>query len=135
MSKKKRRFLKKKRASSKSPHCKDVHHLCYQKRHWVHGSAMALRNFHYTQIRIPKNTLHHQIHVEVEHVPEPKDESAAFALEQLHILEGYGAISDDDPIEKRLNLLASLFDYSDQPTADGFRAQLKVVYQFKNKPP
>ena len=67
-------------------------------------------------------------------VPVPKDYSAKQALEQLLMLEKANAIHDDDPIEKRLNLLASLFDCIEQPTADGFRKQLELVRYYKNPP-
>lgn len=68
-------------------------------------------------------------------IPTPTEKNAKFVLEQLRILENYGAISDDDPIEKRLIVLASLFDCSEQPTADAIRRQLQTVYRFKNEPP
>lgn len=56
-------------------------------------------------------------------------------LEQLGYLEKYGAISESDPVERRLQLLASLFDCIEQPTADAFRKQLQVVREFKKTPP
>lgn len=68
-------------------------------------------------------------------IPAPTEKNAKFVLGQLRILENYGAISDDDPIEKRLVVLASLFDCFEQPTADAIRRQLQIVYRFKNEPP
>ena len=67
-------------------------------------------------------------------VPVPRDYSAEQALEQLLMLESANALHEDDPIEKRLKLLASLFDCIDQPTADGFRKQLELVRYYKNPP-
>lgn len=133
MAKQKRRFKKKKkrRICGNTP-C-DSHHLCYQRRHWNRGALFELRKFHYCRMYIPKDTLHHVIHEFVGDIPAPKEFNARSALEQLRMLEHYGAISDDDPIEKRLKLLAALFDCCDQPTADAFRAQLEVVNKFYNK--
>lgn len=84
---------------------------------------------------IPKTTLHRFIHENMTHIPVPSELAAKGALEQLRYLEKYGAISDDDPIEKRLGLLAALFDCVAQPTADGFREQLAIVRKFYEKPP
>ncbi len=57
------------------------------------------------------------------------------ALNQLMMLEQSGAISDDDDIEKRLMILAALFDCVEQPTADAFRKQQQVAHEFYTKKP
>ena len=111
------------------------HHICFIGRNWSRGYAAALRNFHYCIIPIPRDTLHSLIHANINTVPVPRGKSAKDVLDHLMMLERYGAISDEDDIEKRLNLLASLFDCMEQPTADGFRKQLRIVRKFKNKPP
>ena len=67
-------------------------------------------------------------------IPVPREIIAKEALEQLRHLERRGAISDADPIEKRLMLLAALFDCADQTTADAFRKQLDIVHRFKKAP-
>lgn len=67
-------------------------------------------------------------------VPIPRDINALRALEQLRLLERYGAISDEDNIERRLEILAALFDCVEQPTADAFRKQAKIVHDFYTKP-
>lgn len=51
------------------------------------------------------------------------------------MLEQAGAISDDDNIEKRLMVLAALFDCVEQPTADAFRKQQQIAHEFYNKKP
>lgn len=71
----------------------------------------------------------------MEYIPVPSDMSAECALNQLVLLEQRGGISCEDGIEKRLMVLAALFDCSDQPTADAFRKQLSIVHEFNNKPP
>ena len=68
-------------------------------------------------------------------IPAPQSSSAKSALEQLGYLEKYGSISEFDSIERRLTLLAALFDCSDQETADAFRKQLEIVREFKKSPP
>lgn len=137
MAKKKRRYLRriKKQKKQMQANLYDRHHLCFIKRRWNKGSIYELRQFHYCIILIPKNTLHHFIHENMTNIPIPSELAAEGALEQLRNLEKYGAISDDDPIEKRLNLLAALFDCIAQPTADGFREQLALIRKFNKKPP
>ena len=135
MSKKKWRKQKKakqKKYPTEGQKC-DRHHICYQKRSWKGGFKSKLRDHWYCQVFIPKNTLHKMIHQNVPYVPVPRDSNAREALRQLQNLESYCAIGPNDPLEKRLRILISLFDYIEQPTADGFRAQLDVVHDFYYK--
>ena len=136
LSKKKRRFLKNKKKAEGhiSAPPKDTHHLCYQRKNWHGGYVTELRDFWYCRLDIPKNTLHRAIHKRVDSVPAPKATNAKSALEQLHKLEVYGAIHEDDTIEMRLELLAALFDCVEQPTADAFRRQLQVVHEYQKAP-
>lgn len=137
MSKAKRRYARRKSRAPRTEHVvkEDAHHICFQKRHYTQGALLELRRFHYCIIYIPKDTLHRYIHERVKDVPAPSQISAKEALKQLRMLEKLGAIRDSDPIEKRLMLLASLFDCSDQPTADALRRQLKAVHDFYKKAP
>ena len=120
---------------AKKPSYLDTHHLCFQKRRWKARFAVTLRDYWYCRIDIPKNTLHKAIHRRVDSVPVPRPVNAHDALLQLQKLSMYGAISESDPIEKRLEVLISLFDCVEQPTADAFREQLKVVHEFNKKSP
>jgi len=129
MAKKKKRPRKRKR--SINYYLRDVHHLCYQQKKWQCGNLRKLKDFWYCKISIPRDTLHRHIHLMLGDIPTPKDASAVYALEQLRILEKYEAISEYDSIERRLNILASLFDCSDQETADAFREQLRIINEFK----
>lgn len=131
---KKKKSRRKKNPRSGSIYLRDTHHLCYQKNKWTRGYLRELRDYWYCRILIPRNTLHRQIHLEVPDVPAPSPISAKSALEQLGYLEEYGSITEFDSIERRLELLASLFDCSDQPTADAFRAQLEIVRRFNKAP-
>jgi len=138
VSKMKRRYFKRnggqKRKVAGRSAC-DNHHICFVRRKWNGGSVGELRRFHYCILSIPRATLHRAIHENLAYIPVPRDSSAKEALAELRSLEKYGAISDDDSLEKRLNLLAALFDCTEQPTADGFRKQLEIVREFKDKPP
>lgn len=113
----------------------DHHHLCWTRRSWNSGPLKDLRLHWYCIVLLPKNTLHRHIHLNMPGIPPPRWRSAKSALEQLGYLEKYDAISEFDSIEKRLRILAALFDCSDQPTADGFRKQLEIVQEFKKSSP
>jgi len=129
--KKKRRASHKRKRRQISPSVRDRHHLCYQKGKWGYGYLRELRDYWYCRISIPRDTLHRAIHCAVNDIPVPKNRSAKDALEQLRSLEKYGAITEFDSIERRLNLLIALFECSDQETADAFKEQLKVVCEYK----
>ena len=94
-----------------------------------------LRNFHYCIVLIPRDTLHRYIHEEIATIHPPKPINAKEALNHLRLLEQHGAINDGDDIEKRLKILIALFDCVELSTTDGLRQQLKIVREFKNKPP
>lgn len=112
----------------------DRHHLCYTRRGWSATTVSELRRHHYCIIMLQKSSLHHFIHDNLEYIPPPSKTNAMAALIQLRMLDDYGVISDSDPIEKRLEILASLFDCVEQPTADGFRRQLEIIHEFKKSP-
>lgn len=118
-----------------NPKAINGHHLCWQRRYWKKGAIKELREFHYCVVQIPKNTLHKYIHEKMNLIPVPKEENARFALEQLEYLYSINAIRNDDTLDKRLNLLAALFDCVDQPTADAFRKQLSIIHDFYEEPP
>ena len=131
MAKKKKRLRKRKRKHNVTNNARDRHHLCYQSRKWQRGNLRLLRDYWYCKISIPRDTLHRKIHLELSDIPAPKDSSAKSALEQLEQLEAFSVISEFDSLERRLDLLAALFDCSDQATADAFREQLRIVREFK----
>ena len=79
--------------------------------------------------------LHNTIHAKMRDIPVPRQVSAERALKQLELLEFYHAIGPEDDILKRLEILASLFDCSNQPTADAFRKQIIVVCEHILGPP
>lgn len=85
-------------------------------------------------IPLPKNTLHRFIHANLYAIPVPDNVSAKVAYEQLLTLDRFGVLHEDDPIQKRLQLLIALFDCVAQPTADGFRKQLDIINGYDKKP-
>lgn len=125
MARKKRK--KKKRSSYPRTSGNNSHHLLWQRRMWNYGDVKALRSYPYCIVDIPANTLHREIHEELRSIPVPSQYGAERALQQLRYLEKFGGISEQDPIEKRLKVLITLFDCSEQETADALRKQLKVV--------
>lgn len=136
MSKKKRRYSRRKRKHRTALNCSlDRHHICYQCRLWKLPTLRELREFWYSIILIPKNTLHREIHKQVTLVPPPKAINAKDALEQLRALERQGAIKESDSLEKRLMLFIALFDCIEPDTAEGFKKQLEVVCKFNKDPP
>jgi hypothetical protein len=89
----------------------------------------------YCQVPLQKEGLHKFIHENMHEVPTPNEAAAEAAYEQLIFLERHGVLHDDDPLERRLMILAALFDCTAQETADGFRKQLSLVQSYKNRPP
>lgn len=134
MAKKKKRYRKRKKRRCVNCNIRDTHHLCYQRKNWQRGHLRQLRDYWYCKVLIPRDTLHKYIHQNLPDIPAPKDLNAKNALEQLEKLETYNAISEYDSVERRLKILAALFDCCDQDTADAFRKQLALIYEYK-KPP
>lgn len=128
MAKKKKRYKKKRGKPCNSS--VDNHHLLWPRRTWGRQPQRKLRCHPYCSVVVPKNTLHRLIHSETDPVPVPNDVNIDSALYQLNLLERFGGISLDDPIEKRLMVLAAIFDCSEQPTADMLRKQMEVVRKF-----
>ena len=134
MAKKKKQTKKRKKKRAPIGNARDTHHLCYTRNSWGRGNLRKLRDYWYCKINIQRDTLHRKIHLELPAIPPPKDSSAKDALFQLEMLERFSAISEYDYIERRLELLASLFDCSDQETADAFRKQIQIVREWKSPP-
>ena len=115
------------------PPSTDEHHLLYTRKKWSSGKARVLRRQAYCKIRMPRS-LHETIHIEVPDVPVPSGESARQALDQLDYLFLSGAISTRDNAEKRLSVLITLFNCSEQPTIDALKKQLEIVHEFYKAP-
>jgi hypothetical protein len=112
----------------------DTHHLLWIDRKWRQSDLMALRNYWYCQVSVPRATLHRYIHENVASIPTPKPENARDALRQLKYLESYNAICDSDDIERRLKILIALFDCVEPETTEALRHQLKIVQEYYEQP-
>lgn len=134
MAKKKRRYRTVRHAYHPPKTPLDKHHLFFIGRKYGNGYLCSLRQYWYCVIYIPRDTLHRYIHENLAMIPVPRPESARAALEQLKYLEKYNAIHDEDPIEKRLELLIALFECTEQRTADALKKQLNIVHEFYEKP-
>ena len=134
MAKKKQRKRKTKRKAPRITNAYDRHHLLWIARNWDRGALRELRYFHYCIVPLHRDTIHRFIHSRMCFIPPPAESSAKFVLQHLRNLEKCGAISDNDPIEKRLKVLAALFDCWEQPTADALRKQLRIVREFNESP-
>lgn len=136
VAKKKRRYDKRyKRVyhSPKTPY--DVHHLLWTGRKWGYGYLASLRQYWYCKIEIKRDTLHRYIHENISMIPTPRPQSAKDALSQLQYLDKYGALHNDDTIEKRLELLIALFECVEPRTANGLKRELEIVHEFNDNPP
>ena len=111
----------------------DRHHIFYQKRHYKSGYLLALRNYWYCKISIPKDTIHKLIHEYIGDIPTPKPTSAKRVLSRLQEMRLSGEISNTDEPKKRLYILASMFELTDPPTAYTLNQQLKIMHT--KKPP
>ena len=105
----------------------DTHHIFFPKKDYHDHYLKELREFPYCKIALPKTTTHRAIHIAVREVPAPKQVNAYSALEQLKWLTEHGAIKADDPPEKRLDILAALFDCAENETTAALRAQAEMI--------
>lgn len=110
----------------------DTHHLLYPRRDWnCHDLTKAMRSHWYLKVEIPTDTLHSEIHRIVKEIPVPSCRLLSDARRQLDLIYSFGAISNSDPIERRLTLLYSLFECSAPDTAEALKAELQVVLDNK----
>lgn len=110
----------------------DSHHLFFFRRVWQRTSANKLRRHWYCVVPI-KRDLHSEIHALSEGVPVPRKLNVEGILFQLDLLERYGGIHPNDPIEKRLKVLIALTNCSEQETCNALKKQLEICDRF-NKP-
>ena len=113
----------------------DRHHLVWYRRDYNKGWAKKLRDYWYCSIEIPRDTLHHQIHYEIAHIPVPRAIAIKEAWKQLELLEEYKGISKDDDITKRLMVLCALFDSIEPETYMALRKQYEIACEFYNIDP
>ena len=113
----------------------DRHHILWYKRDYSKGWAKRIRDHWYCTVEIPRDTLHRQIHYEVAHIPVPKVQSIKGALYQLELLEKFGGIHKEDPIDKRIMVLMALFDCVEPKTHEALKKQYEIACKFYHKDP
>lgn len=113
----------------------DRHHIFYIRREWNKGKLGKIRLHPYCIVPLHKDTIHRYLHVHLACIPAPSGKVVDYVLEQLRMLEEYGAIGPDDSLEKRLTVLIALFECIAQPTADALKEQLRLVREFYKKAP
>lgn len=130
------RFLKQKKRKTRKPKTSfDKHHIFWIRKEWNKGALSDLRVHPYCVILLHRDTIHTFIHTHLAYIPAPSEFMAKEVIGHLEYLEKYGAISQKDPIEKRLKVLIALFECAEQPTADALKEQLRLVYEFYKKAP
>lgn len=106
---------------------KSCHHLLFPRKDFNAGYLKDLRTFWYLRFPGLDQAIHDKIHRKIMGVPAPEGSQAKEILTHLHTLDKYGAIKPTDPIELRLEVLASLCDCWLQPIADVLRCQKDIV--------
>lgn len=128
MSKKHKR---KKRERRVDYNYKDFHHLLFQRRHWQQGYAKLLRQHPYMGKYIPQATLHREIHAKIHDIPTPNGAECRMAYNEICRLEKLGEIDIvNDSVEKRLDLLISLWDDKCPATVAILKWQRDIVAKF-----
>lgn len=79
---------------------------------------------------IPKNTLHRFIHEKVNDVPLADGQSCKIAVQAINNWLEAGYISLDDPVDRKLEVLAGIFNKTSPKTADVLRKQLNIVRDY-----
>ena len=111
------------------------HHIFFTRHTWGQGIWKELRDYPYCSVAVPVEPLHGEIHRQIGYIPLPRKLSVEDVLLQLGTLSGYRCIASQDPIEKRLMLLAALFDYIEPETSEALKRQLDLVREFNKKAP
>ena len=110
----------------------DSHHICFPKSNWENKYAKKIRTHWYFIIKIPKDTVHQEIHRNIPSIPVPNEYSAKRIYTQILFLENNGMLSETDSIQKRIRLLVMLFDNIEQPTSEALKEQLEIIQDTKS---
>lgn len=116
------------RAKKRSPY--DYHHILYQRKHWQQGWAKILREHPYCGAHIPRNTLHRAIHAKIHDIPTPNGKDCRMAVEVLENWLETGYISYDDPLDKRIEMIAKCFRAKCPATTAMLDWQKDIVAKF-----
>jgi len=108
----------------------DYHHILFQGRHWKNGWAKRLREHPYCGGYIPQMTLHREIHSKIHDVPTPNGAECRIAVEALNSWLEAGYISLDDPMERKIEMIAKCFRAKCPATTSVLDWQREVVLKF-----
>lgn len=108
----------------------DYHHILFQGRHWKNGWAKRLREHPYCGGYIPQMTLHREIHSKIHDVPTPNGAECRIAVEALDSWLKAGYISLDDPMERKIEMIAKCFRAKCPATTAVLDWQREVVLKF-----
>jgi hypothetical protein len=123
-------MAKKKKKHSPNLMRKDYHHILFQGRHWKQGWAKILREHKYCGGYIPQDTLHREIHSKIHDIPTPNGSECRKAVEALNSWLDAGYISLDDPIERKIEMIAKCFRANCPATTAILDWQREVVIKF-----
>lgn len=105
----------------------DYHHIFFQGKHYTQGYAKLLREHPYCGDYIPRDTLHRVLHSRVHDIPTPPGRECKYLCLKLNQALQDGAISQDDTLEHRLQVIIALLEGRCKPTRDMLEYQLAIV--------
>lgn len=108
----------------------DYHHILFQGRHWKQGWAKKLREHPYCGGYIPQMTLHREIHSKIHDIPTPNGADCRTAVLALNNWLEAGYISLDDPLDKKIEMIAKCFRVKCPATTAVLDWQREVVAKF-----
>ena len=108
----------------------DYHHILFQGRHWKQGWAKKLREHPYCGGYIPQMTLHREIHSKIHDIPTPNGADCRTAVLALNNWLEAGYISLDDPLDKKIEMIAKCFRAKCPATTAVLDWQREVVAKF-----
>lgn len=110
----------------------DYHHIFFQKRYWQSGYAKALRNCEYGGKKIPRDTVHQEIHRRLNTVPVPKGASCKQAFEAMAEARRNGWIDpENDSLEVMIGFYINIWKETEPETARALQKQLEVIQSYR----
>lgn len=119
-------------SKKKSSVRQDYHHLLWTKNHWSFGYAKLIRDHPACGAYIPQKSLHRKIHEFIGDISCPSDTQCKKAYIKLIAYYDDGRVTEDSPIEKKLEVLIKCFKHNKQTIRD-LERELKIVREYKEK--
>ena len=110
----------------------DHHHLLWSRNAWKQGYASLLRRQRYLVAKIPRDSLHHHIHLEMSSIHVPDDAVCQTVFESMHEDLRAGKIGAGDSVLKRLDyLIDHLYNAgSDADTLEDLDKERQIIEEF-----